>query len=337
MRSINTDIRNKIRVLLQKNNTERDIARITGTSKGTVSRLRKEYNIKSSNSRGPKRALSKYDDRSIGRSFKSGEYTNAKHATRNLRASGIQVSPDTVRKSLHRQGFSAHKMKEKLELTDYDKKARLKWARKYRNWTVEDWKNVIFSDEAGFHRLGPNGIKWTWYPDIEGPREHNFRKIPRRSGRGFSVWGCITYYGRGRLAFIRGSFNSDKYCEILGKEYHDTLREHNLRRRDIVFQQDNSSVHTSATTSEWLGNHRVNVFEWPAYSPDLNLIENVWSILKDKLDDATKNSKPTDDIWQRLEHIWYTEINAELCRKLYESMPHRIEAVIAAKGDRTKW
>lgn len=159
MRPISTDIRNKIIVLLQKNKTERDIARITGSSKGTVSKLRKEYNIKSSNPRGPKRTLSKYDERSIARSFKFGVYMNAKHAARILRTSGVQVSPQTVRRSLHRQGFTAHKMKEKSELTDYDKRARLKWALDHRDWTVEKWKNVIFSDEAGFHRLRSRGIR----------------------------------------------------------------------------------------------------------------------------------------------------------------------------------
>ncbi|EYB83375.1 hypothetical protein Y032_0337g2917 [Ancylostoma ceylanicum] len=45
------------------------------------------------------------------------------------------------------------------------------------------------------------------------------------------------------------------------------------------FQQDNAGIHVSKSTSEFLDAHGVEFLEWPAYGPDLNPMQNLWSIL----------------------------------------------------------
>jgi hypothetical protein len=42
------------------------------------------------------------------------------------------------------------------------KKSRLEFAEKYKEWTFDDWKHVVFSDETKINRLGSDGRKWTW-------------------------------------------------------------------------------------------------------------------------------------------------------------------------------
>ena len=51
--------------------------------------------------------------------------------------------------------------------------------------------------------------------------------------------------------------------------------------QNFYFQDDNCSVHKAKIVKDFKTEHNVNVLEWPAKSPDLNIVEDIWKMLSD--------------------------------------------------------
>ncbi len=103
---------------------------------------------------------------------------------------------------------------------------------------------------------------------------------------------------------------------------------------DLIFKQDLAPAHTAKGTKSWFNDHGVTVLDWPANSPDLNPIENLWGIVKRKMRDTRPNN--ADELKATVKETW-ASIPPQQCHKLITSMPRRIEAVIKAKGAPTKY
>ncbi len=71
---------------------------------------------------------------------------------------------------------------------------------------------------------------------------------------------------------------------------------------DFIFQQDFIPTHTAKGTKSWFNDHGVTVLDWPANSPDLNPIENIWGIVKRKMRDTWHNN--ADDLKAAIKATW---------------------------------
>ena len=97
---------------------------------------------------------------------------------------------------------------------------------------------------------------------------------------------------------------------------------------------DNDPKHTSRVAKAYFERARYNILPWPAMSPDLNPIENVWKTLKERVQARNPTSKTQG--WQFCQEEW-PKIAKEYYAHLVYSMPRRCQAVLDAKGHATKY
>ncbi len=217
-------------------------------------------------------------------------------------------------------------------LNQRQRQKHLTWAVEKKNWTVAQWSKVLFSDESKFCiSFGNQGPRvWRKSGEAQNPC---CLKSSVKFPQSVMIWAAMSSAGVGPLCFLKSTVNAAIYQEILehfmlpsaDKLYGDA---------DFIFQQDLAPAHTAKGTKSWFNDHGVTVLDWPANSPDLNPIENLWGIVKRKMRDTRPNN--ADDLKATVKETW-ASIPPQQCHKLITSMPRRIEAVIKAKGAPIKY
>ncbi len=217
-------------------------------------------------------------------------------------------------------------------LNQRQRQKHLTWAVEKKNWTVAQWSKVLFSDESkccnSFGNQGPR--VWRKSGEAQNPC---CLKSSVKFPQSVMIWAAMSSAGVGPLCFLKSTVNAAIYQEILehfmlpsaDKLYGDA---------DFIFQEDLAPAHTAKCTKSWFNDHGVTVLDWPANSPDLNPIENLWGIVKRKMRDTRPNN--ADELKATVKETW-ASMPPQQCHKLITSMPRRIEAVIKAKGAPTKY
>ena len=127
------------------------------------------------------------------------------------------------------------------------------------------------------------------------------------------------------------TMNAQQYLDLLKNKLKLHMTIHNCS----VFMQDGAPCHRAKIVTQFLKSKKIHLLDWPGNSPDLNPIENLWKVLKDKVSERQPtNAKMLE---QAIKEVWVREITIEYCRNLVESIPKRSEAVIKAKGGPTKY
>ena len=93
---------------------------------------------------------------------------------------------------------------------------------------------------------------------------------------------------------------------------------------NFILQQDLASIHNSTYSRRKFAELGIELLPWPSRSPDLNIVENIWSMLSMRVYDGRQfNNK--DEIWQAVDASTNDiNVNArDQLSKLYESMNRR--------------
>lgn len=242
---------------------------------------------------------------------------------------GCLVSPRTVRRRLTVDlGLPARRPAKKPLLTEKQRKARIAFCQCNQDKDATWWERVMFSDESTFQQLRDSGYNYIRRP----PNQRYNPKYTIKTVKhppSIMCWGAITAAGRAGLEPLpRGTrLNSAGYIRILESK----VKVHMAIRGTTIFQQDSAPCHTSNATKRWFQQNEVQLLEdWPSNSPDLNVIENCWAVMKAKV--AAHRPTSERDLQNVLKTVWTTEISPEYCKKLVHSMPQRIKAVLENKG-----
>lgn len=338
MPRLSEDQTTRIVSLLHQGQSSRQIRSQTGAHLSTIGRIRSEHCPdlpKSSGGRPP--ILTPTSKRYAACLITTGQASTATQATRLLQDTiNIPVSSQTVRRGLQDEGLTAVTKIKRPLLAPRHIKARLDFALAHKDWTLEDWKKVVWSDETKINRLGSDGEHYVWRRKGEKLSKRLVQGTVKFGGGSLMMWGCMGWDGPGYASMIEGRMDAETYVELMEGPLMETLEYWGKEPGEIIFQQDNDPKHTSKQAKSWFNDHDFEVMKWPAQSPDLNPIEHLWYHLKRKLAEYKDEPKGMLELWDRVEEQW-NKIEAGVCQNLIESMPSRIEAVLEAKGGYTKY
>lgn len=83
-------------------------------------------------------------------------------------------------------------------------------------------------------------------------------------------------HGVSPIFVTTGEQDSAKYCATLDKGLIPFVFNTFCDVKSWIFQRDNAPIHTSRHTREYMSSKYIRTLPWPARTPDLNIIENVW-------------------------------------------------------------
>ena len=273
----------------------------------------------------------------IVREITSGNLENAVEAKKYLSEKlNITISTNRVRQILKEEGMTSTRLTKGPKLTPKHIKQRMDFVRMYEDWTVDDWKLVLWTDETRINRIGSDGKIWTWRNRRHPNQKRLYDETVKHGGGSVFFWGCFSYYGPGYISQIQGNMDASLYVEILEECVPLTQRYYGTNPLTIKFQQDNDSKHTSKLAMEFFKANKYDLIFWPANSPDLNPIEHLWHYVKRQLQKYKSLPSSINELWQRVQEVW-NNIPIEVCHNLVESMPQRIQAVKKAKGGHTRY
>jgi DDE superfamily endonuclease/Transposase len=246
------------------------------------------------------------------------------------------VSVNTIHRTLQQNSLLARVKKKKPLLTKQHHQSHLAFAKKYKDWMIEDWRHVVWSDESKFQLFGSDGRQWYWKKPNEPLSTRHIRPTVKHGSGNIMVWGCFTSGGIGYLCRIDGSLDGELYRKILNDEFIATLNWYNIDKEQVVFQHDNDLKHTANLTKQWFVDNNIKVLDWPSQSPDLNPIEHLWNEVDRHLRNLPSQITSKSDLWDKLQGVW-EGINLETCTKLIDTMPEHIRDILKANGGYTRW
>ncbi|GFU11107.1 transposable element Tcb2 transposase [Trichonephila clavipes] len=312
-----------------------DVAREFDIAHSVVSRLWKSFKTtgmcSTRHGGGRVRSTMPAEDRYIVLSAKRNRFTTAQQvANQFLTASGKQISRKTVARRLSGGGLYARRPVVCVPLTRQHRTARLQWCREHHNWTEQDWACVLFSDESRFSLSSDCRRQLIWRESGTAYRPENIQEKNRYPTFSIMVWAGIMINGRTRLHVVaNGTMTGQRYIDEVLLPHVRLFR--GAVGDKFVFMDDNATCHRTLAVQDCLDSEGIQRLVWPAHSPDLNPIENVWDALGRQV--AGRNYPPSNKntLIRALTDEW-DKLPQQLLDNVVLSMVRRVGCCITLHG-----
>ncbi len=246
------------------------------------------------------------------------------------------ISEHTTHRTLKQMGNSSRRPHRVPLLSAKNRKRRIQFIQAHQNWTIEDWKNIAWSDESRFLLQHSDGRIRIWCKEHESMDPSCLVSTVQAAGGGGMMQGIISWHTFGPLVPVEHRLKHHSLPEYCCWSC-PSLYDYSAPIFWCYFQQDSAPCHKAQIISDWFLEHDnvLTLLKWPPQSPDLNPIEHLWVVIEREIHIMDVQTTNLQQLCDAIMSIW-TKISEECFQHLVESMPLRIKAVLKAKGGPTR-
>ena len=177
-------------------------------SKSSVSYTKKRFQETGSDRNrkcsGRPRLSTAREDRFLERRSLQDRFRPATKLKEDWEEFGIHASTSTVRRRLRASKLMGRVARKKPMLTPLHRLRRLRFAKKHKHWTKDEWEKVLWTDEAPFSIVGQCGKTYVRRRVGEELNPQCVTSTVKHGEGKIQVWGCFTANGVGHVHYIKG-------------------------------------------------------------------------------------------------------------------------------------
>lgn len=323
-------VRMQIVVLRQQGLSFREVGEQVGRNHSDVVRTWNRFlatgNVEDRRRIGRPRATIQAEDRYLLILARRNREANATELRRSLlQATGTSVTSQTVRNRLRQYNLRPRRPWRAPQRSPQQRVQRYQWARIFENWTLNQWRRVLFTDEVRICLAPDNNRRRVWREPGNEERLHFAVDRVQQHGGSIMFWAGIRHGLRTPLVSIDGVLTAAKYRD-------DVLIPFVMP----LFQQigenfDNARPHRARIVTQYLEEQNIERIEWPPTSPDMNPIEHAWDQLKRAIWRRPNPPTTLEELRIAVVQEWDNLYQPDL-DNLVDSMPRRVRACRLARG-----